>query len=156
MPSFSSLLVVHHEQSCYPILIGKILLFCCVSNSLLQLFFIKTPLLFSQASEESEKMDEDSKIIEELRETSEHQRVQISRLEQALKQAIRDQDEIKMSNNNELKNAKEIIDELNRKLMSCKSTINAKNMEVLNLQTALGQYYAEIEAKVMFLISSCQ
>ncbi|KAK4411453.1 Golgin candidate 4 [Sesamum angolense] len=52
-----------------------------------------------------------------------------------------------MSNNNELKKAKETIDELNRKLASCTSTIDAKNMEVLNLQTALGQYYAEIEAK---------
>lgn len=93
-------------------------------------------------------MDEDSKIIEELREISEHQRVQISRLEKALKQAIAIQDEIKMSNNNELVKAKETIDELNRKLTSCISTIDAKNIEILNLQTALGQYYAEIEAKV--------
>ena len=30
------------------------------------------------------------------------------------------------------------------------STIDAKNTELLNLQTALGQYYAEIEAKVVF------
>ncbi|KAI3444478.1 hypothetical protein Pfo_001143 [Paulownia fortunei] len=103
--------------------------------------------LLEKESEESEKMDEDSKIIEELREINEHQRVQISRLEKALKQAIGSQEEIKMSNNNELKKAKETIDELNRKLTSCMSTIDAKNMEVLNLQTALGQYYAEIEAK---------
>lgn len=93
-------------------------------------------------------MDEDSKIIEELQEINEHQRVQISRLEKALKQAVGSQEEIKMSNNNELKKAKEHIDELNRKLSSCMSTIDAKNMEILNLQTALGQYYAEIEAKV--------
>ncbi|KAL0464858.1 UNVERIFIED_CONTAM: Golgin candidate 3 [Sesamum latifolium] len=103
--------------------------------------------LLEKESEESEKMDEDSKIIDELREINEHQRVQISRLEKALKQAIGGQEEIKMSNNNELKKAKETIDELNRKLASCMSTIDAKNMEVLNLQTALGQYYAEIEAK---------
>lgn len=94
-------------------------------------------------------MDEDSKIIEELREINEHQRVQISRLEIALKQAIGIQEEIKMSNNNEIMKAKEIIYELNRKLTNCMSTIDAKNMEVLNLQTALGQYYAEIEAKVI-------
>ncbi|KAL2233841.1 UNVERIFIED_CONTAM: Golgin candidate 4, partial [Sesamum indicum] len=99
-------------------------------------------------SEESEKMDEDSKIIDDLREINEHQRVQISHLEKALKQAIGGQEEIKMSNNNELKKAKETIDELNRKLAGCMTTIDAKNMEVLNLQTALGQYYAEIEAKV--------
>ncbi|KAL3829700.1 hypothetical protein ACJIZ3_018502 [Penstemon smallii] len=103
--------------------------------------------LLEKESEESEKMDEDSKIIEELRETNEHQRVQISRLEKALKQAIGNQEEIRMSNNNELKNAKETINELNRKLTSYASTIDAKNMEVLNLQTALGQYYAEIEAR---------
>ncbi|XP_011093074.1 golgin candidate 4 isoform X1 [Sesamum indicum] len=103
--------------------------------------------LLEKESEESEKMDEDSKIIDDLREINEHQRVQISHLEKALKQAIGGQEEIKMSNNNELKKAKETIDELNRKLAGCMTTIDAKNMEVLNLQTALGQYYAEIEAK---------
>ncbi|CAI9764862.1 unnamed protein product [Fraxinus pennsylvanica] len=103
--------------------------------------------LLEKEAEESEKMDEDSKVIEELRETNEYQRVQILHLEKALRQAIGSQEEIKMSNNNELKKSKETIDELNRKLASCMSTIEAKNMEVLNLQTALGQYYAEIEAK---------
>ncbi|PIN20186.1 hypothetical protein CDL12_07148 [Handroanthus impetiginosus] len=103
--------------------------------------------LLEKESEESEKMDEDSKIIEELREINEHQRIQILRLEQALKQAIGSQEEIKLSRSQELKKAKETIDELNRKLTSCLSTIDAKNVEVLNLQTALGQYYAEIEAK---------
>ncbi|KAL2461517.1 Golgin candidate 4 [Abeliophyllum distichum] len=103
--------------------------------------------LLEKEAEESEKMDEDSKIIEELRATNEYQRVQILHLEKALRQAIGSQEEIKMSNNNELKKSKETIDELNRKLASFMSTIEAKNMEVLNLQTALGQYYAEIEAK---------
>ncbi|KAK6162253.1 hypothetical protein DH2020_002094 [Rehmannia glutinosa] len=115
-------------------------------KALQQLNRLKQHLL-EKESEESEKMDEDSKIIEELREINEHQRLQISRLEKALKQTIGSQEEIKMSNVNELKKAKETIDELNRKLTSCMSTIDAKNMEVLNLQTALGQYYAEIEAK---------
>ncbi|KAH6829972.1 golgin putative 4 [Perilla frutescens var. hirtella] len=103
--------------------------------------------LLEKESEESEKMDEDSKVIEELRGINEQQRVQIIRLEKALKQAILSQEEIKVSNSNELVKARETIDELNRKLDSCFSTIDAKNMEVLNLQTALGQYYAEIEAK---------
>ncbi|KAL6507219.1 hypothetical protein OROHE_022118 [Orobanche hederae] len=103
--------------------------------------------LLQKESEESEKMDEDSKIIEELREINEHQRIQISRLDKALKQALGSQEEIKMSNINELKKATESIAELNRKLTGCMSTIDSKNMEVLNLQTALGQYYAEIEAK---------
>ncbi|KAL7158824.1 hypothetical protein ABFS83_02G169000 [Erythranthe nasuta] len=115
-------------------------------KALQQLNRLKQHLL-QKESEESEKMDEDSKIIEELREINEHQRVQISRLEKTLKQAVGSQEEIKMSNNNELKKAKEITDELNRKLSSYASTIDAKNMEIRNLQTALGQYYAEIEAK---------
>lgn len=102
----------------------------------------------SQESEESEKMDEDSKVIEGLRGINEQQKVQISRLEKALKQAMLSQEEIKMSNSSELVKAKETIEELNRKLTHCFNTIDAKNMEVLNLQTALGQYYAEIEAKV--------
>ncbi|XP_042053929.1 golgin candidate 4-like [Salvia splendens] len=103
--------------------------------------------LLDKESEESEKMDEDSKIIEELRGIIDQQKVQISHLENALKQAISRQEEVKMSNNSEHAKAKEVIDDLKRKLSNCYSTIDAKNMEVLNLQTALGQYYAEIEAK---------
>lgn len=93
-------------------------------------------------------MDEDSKIIEELRETIEHQRAHILHLEKALKQAIANNEEVKVVGNNEIRKSKELIDDLNKKLANCMSTINAKNVELLNLQTALGQYYAEIEAKV--------
>lgn len=93
-------------------------------------------------------MDEDNKIIEELREKNEYQKQQMLHLQKALKQAIASQDEVKIVNNNELQKHREIIDDLNRKLTSCISTIDAKNVELLNLQTALGQYYAEIEAKV--------
>ncbi|KAL0008445.1 hypothetical protein SO802_009947 [Lithocarpus litseifolius] len=103
--------------------------------------------LLEKEFEESEKMDEDSKIIEQLRENNEHQRAQILRFEKALKQAIASQEEIKMSNNNEILKSKDIIDDLNKKLANCIAIINAKNVELLNLQTALGQYYAEIEAK---------
>ncbi|KAL7238992.1 hypothetical protein ACSBR2_004982 [Camellia fascicularis] len=103
--------------------------------------------LLDKESEESEKMDEDSKIIEELREKNEFLKLQKLNLEKALKQAIASQEEVKMTNNNELQRYEEIIDDLKRKLTSCMSTIDAKNVELLNLQTALGQYYAEIEAK---------
>ncbi|XP_022770506.1 golgin candidate 4-like isoform X2 [Durio zibethinus] len=98
-------------------------------------------------SEESEKMDEDSKIIEELRESNEYRRAQIAHLEKALKLAVANQEEVKMMNNNEIQKSKEIIDDLNKKLANCIRTIDSKNVELLNLQTALGQYYAEIEAK---------
>ncbi|KAK9910294.1 hypothetical protein M0R45_034262 [Rubus argutus] len=103
--------------------------------------------LLEKESEESEKMDEDSKIIEELRQANDHLRAQIVHLEKALKKAIASQEDVKMINNNEIQKSKELIDDLNKRLASCMSTIDAKNVELLNLQTALGQYYAEIEAK---------
>lgn len=93
-------------------------------------------------------MDEDCKLIEELRENNEYQRAQILYLEKALKQAVASQEEVKINNNSEIQKSKELIDDLNRKLANCMRTIDAKNVELLNLQTALGQYYAEIEAKV--------
>ncbi|KAF5464372.1 hypothetical protein F2P56_014451 [Juglans regia] len=115
-------------------------------KALQQLARLKQHLL-EKESEESEKMDEDSKIIEQLRENNEYQKAQILHLEKALKQAITSQEEIKMINNHEIQKSKEIIDDLNKKLAHCLATIDAKNVELLNLQTALGQYYAEIEAK---------
>ncbi|CAN4111521.1 unnamed protein product [Withania somnifera] len=87
--------------------------------------------LLEKEMEESEKMDEDSKIIEELRQNNEYQLAQTLQLEKALKQAIAGQEDIKTK----------------EKLANCLNTMEAQNVEVLNLQTALGQYYAEIEAK---------
>ncbi|KAK4339336.1 hypothetical protein RND71_040798 [Anisodus tanguticus] len=103
--------------------------------------------LLEKEMEESEKMDEDSKIIEELRQNNEYERAQILQLEKALKQAIASQEDVKTLNDNELRRSKDTIDELNKKLANCLNTMEAQNIEVLNLQTALGQYYAEIEAK---------
>ncbi|KAK9145192.1 hypothetical protein Sjap_005095 [Stephania japonica] len=97
--------------------------------------------------EESDKMDEDSKLIEELRENCEYQRSQILHLEKALNQAIAGQEEVKKINSDELKKSIEKINDMEKKLANSMSTIDAKNMELLNLQTALGQYYAETEAK---------
>ncbi|KAK2406944.1 golgin candidate [Trifolium repens] len=102
--------------------------------------------LLEKASEEAEKMDEDSKIIEELRDSNNYLRAQISHLERTLKQAIASQEELKIAKNNEILKSREIIDDLNKKLTNCLSTIDSKNIELSNLQTALGQYYAEIEA----------
>ncbi|KAK6804601.1 hypothetical protein RDI58_002385 [Solanum bulbocastanum] len=103
--------------------------------------------LLEKEMEESEKMDEDSKIIEELRQNNEYQRAQILQLEKALQQAIASQEDVKTLNYNELRKSKDTIDELNKRLANCLNTMEAQNIEVLNLQTALGQYYAEIEAK---------
>lgn len=68
-------------------------------------------------------------------------------MEKALKQAIEGQEEVKKINYDELQKSKEIVNELQQRLASCAKTIDAKNNELLNLQTALGQYYAESEAK---------
>ncbi|KFK37397.1 hypothetical protein AALP_AA4G251800 [Arabis alpina] len=106
--------------------------------------------LLEKETEESDKMDEDSRLIEELRQTNEYQRSQILGLDKALKQAIANQEEIKSSNDHEIQKSKGIIEDLNQKLANCLRTIDSKNVELLNLQTALGQYYAEIEAKEYF------
>ncbi|XP_065859773.1 golgin candidate 4 isoform X2 [Euphorbia lathyris] len=115
-------------------------------KALQQLARLKQHLL-EKESEDSEKMDEDSKIIEELRTNNEYQRAQILKLEKALKQAIAYEEEVKMTNHNDIQKSKEIIEDLNKKLANCMMTIDSKNVELLNLQTALGQYFAEIEAK---------
>ncbi|KAL1329077.1 hypothetical protein AAHE18_12G014900 [Arachis hypogaea] len=103
--------------------------------------------LLEKEAEESEKMDEDIKIIEDLRQSNDYLRAQVSNLERTLKQAVLSQEELKMANNSEVLKSREIIDDLDKKLSNCIRTIDAKNHELLNLQTALGQYYAEIEAK---------
>ncbi|KAJ6955449.1 golgin candidate 4-like [Populus alba x Populus x berolinensis] len=103
--------------------------------------------LLEKESEESEKMDEDIKIVEELRQSNEYQKAQILHLEKALKQAIAGQEEVRMMSNNEIQKSKEKIEDLNKRLANCMSTIESKNVELLNLQTALGQYFAEVEAK---------
>ncbi|XP_023639487.1 golgin candidate 4 isoform X1 [Capsella rubella] len=106
--------------------------------------------LLEKETEESEKMDEDSRLIEELRHTNEYQRSQILGLEKALTQAMANGEEIKSSNDHEIRKSKGIIEDLNLKLANCLRTIDSKNVELVNLQTALGQYYAEIEAKEHF------
>ncbi|KAI3829253.1 hypothetical protein L1987_03371 [Smallanthus sonchifolius] len=115
-------------------------------KALQQLNRLKQHLL-EKESEDSEKMDEDSKIIEGLRENNEMLKAQIRHLEKSLNQAVADQEEVKLTNNIELQKSKETIDDLNKKVVSLRSMIDVKNVELLNLQTALGQYYAEIEAK---------
>ncbi|GAB2211551.1 hypothetical protein Drorol1_Dr00024868 [Drosera rotundifolia] len=92
-------------------------------------------------------MDEDSKTIEELRQTVEHQKLTIVKLEISLQQAYASQEEVNSANASELQKSKELIEDLREKLGGCMRVIDAKNIELSNLQTALGQYYPEIEAK---------
>jgi len=103
--------------------------------------------LLDKDLEDQEKMDEDSKLIEELRVICEQQRAHIVQLERALKVEITKQEENKRIINEEHQRSNEQMEELKYKLASCTSALESKNVELLNLQTALGQYYAESEAK---------
>ncbi|RLM61188.1 golgin candidate 4-like [Panicum miliaceum] len=103
--------------------------------------------LLDKDLEDQEKMDEDSKLIEELRVICEQQRLHIMQLERALKAEIAKQEENKRIINEEHQRSNEQLEELKYKLASCMSALESKNVELLNLQTALGQYYAESEAK---------
>ncbi|CAO2163500.1 unnamed protein product [Urochloa humidicola] len=103
--------------------------------------------LLDKDIEDQEKMDEDSKLIEELRVNCDQQRAHIMQLERALKVEIAKQEESKRIINAEHQRSNEQMDDLKSKLASCMSALELKNLELLNLQTALGQYYAESEAK---------
>ncbi|KAL5682500.1 hypothetical protein ACJX0J_008885, partial [Zea mays] len=103
--------------------------------------------LLDKDLEDQEKMDEDSKLIEELRVVCEQQRAHIMQLERALKVEMAKQEENKKVISEEHQRSNEQIENLNYKLASCMSALESKNVELLNLQTALGQYYAESEAK---------
>ncbi|XP_072990030.1 golgin candidate 3-like isoform X2 [Typha latifolia] len=103
--------------------------------------------LLDKELEDSDKMDEDSKIIEELQAICEKQKSHILQLERALKQELATKEEIRKRNNDELQKTNEAFIELRKKLATCMSALESKNVELFNLQTALGQYYAESEAK---------
>ncbi|KAJ6334587.1 hypothetical protein OIU76_007960 [Salix suchowensis] len=64
-----------------------------------------------------------------------------------MKTVIARQEEVRIMNNSEIQKSEEMIEDLNKKLANCMSTIESKNVELLNLQTTLGQYFAEVEAK---------
>ncbi|KAJ3683382.1 hypothetical protein LUZ60_013609 [Juncus effusus] len=93
-----------------------------------------------------EKENEDS-IMEELEIKIEDQNSRIVQLERALRQETVKKEEIKALKDQEIQKLNELVNGLNRKLASCVSNLELKNTELVNLQTALGQYYAESEAK---------
>jgi hypothetical protein len=82
--------------------------------------------------------------------TVENQKAHIARLERALRQEMSKKEEIKTLREEEIQKSNELINNLRQKLSSCMSSLESKNTELVNLQTALGQYYAESEAKVTF------
>ncbi|KAG0459649.1 hypothetical protein HPP92_022777 [Vanilla planifolia] len=106
--------------------------------------------LLDKELEEEDKMDEDIKIIEELRAMTEYQKAQLLHLENALTLERAKMEELKKLKKDELHRSNETVKELDRKLTNCMRVVDAKNVELQNLQTALGQYYAESEAKERF------
>ncbi|XP_044430466.1 golgin candidate 3 isoform X2 [Triticum aestivum] len=103
--------------------------------------------LLDKDLEDQEKMAEDSKVIEELRVICEQQRAHIVQLERALKVEMTKQEESKKTINDEHSRSNEQIEDLQYKLANCMNALESKDQELLNLQSALGQYYAESEAK---------
>lgn len=95
-------------------------------------------------------------MIEDLQANCEQLKARVLQLEKTLKQEIAKKEEFRKLKNDELHKLNEVIDDLKQKLANCLSIIDSKNVELLNLQTALGQYYAESEAKVSsFYLCSC-
>ncbi|KAL5229731.1 hypothetical protein ABZP36_028507 [Zizania latifolia] len=103
--------------------------------------------LLDKDLEDQEKMDEDNNLIEELRAICGQQRAHIVQVERALKFEMSKQEESKKIINEEHQRSNEQITDLKYKLANCMNALESKNLELLNLQTALGQYYAENEAK---------
>ncbi|CAA7408692.1 unnamed protein product [Spirodela intermedia] len=103
--------------------------------------------LLDKELEESDKMDEDSRLIEELRASIATQRAHILKLEKALNQENAKNEEAQRTKNDELRQANEIINGLKQKIANYANILESRNAELQNLQTALGQYYAEAEAK---------
>lgn len=103
--------------------------------------------LLEKELEDSEKMDQDSARITELQAQLDARNDRVLQLEKFLARAIANQEEIKKSNIDELQKANEVISDLRQKLAGCVSVLESKNVELQNLQTVLGQYYAESEAK---------
>ncbi|KAL3680815.1 hypothetical protein R1sor_023771 [Riccia sorocarpa] len=96
---------------------------------------------------DSEKMDQDSEQIADLQARAESNFARALHAEQALSQALSELSESRRQAKEEARRTSEEIEALQRKLSSCISAIESKDIELSNLQSALGQYYAESEAQ---------
>lgn len=103
--------------------------------------------LLEKEQADSEKMEQDSKHITELEEKADGSMVRAMRLEQTLAQTLQKQAEVNKKFNEHLEEANQEITSLKRKLAACLNASESKDSELQNLQAALGQYYAECEAK---------
>jgi hypothetical protein len=96
----------------------------------------------------SEKMDQDREQIAELKVRTEVSESLVVQLQQALNQAHTELAEVTKSSADGLQQSSKEILVLKQKLASCIAALDSKDIELSNLQSALGQYYAESEAQV--------
>lgn len=97
---------------------------------------------------DSEKMDQDSEQIADLQARADSNLARALHAEQALSQALSELSEAKRHSKEEYRRTSEEIEALQHKLSSCLAALESKDVELSNLQSALGQYYAETEAQV--------
>ena len=93
-------------------------------------------------------MDNDSILIGDLELRVKTAEDLVGQLQQALAKC---QDDLAQANrNNDLKsmNTNEEIQLLKQRLQACSEALESKDIELANLQSALGQYYAESDAQV--------
>ncbi|CAK9201943.1 unnamed protein product [Sphagnum troendelagicum] len=95
----------------------------------------------------SEKMDQDREQIAELKVRTEVSESLVVQLQQALNQAQTELAEVTKSSADGLQQSSKEILVLKQKLASCIAALDSKDIELSNLQSALGQYYAESEAQ---------
>lgn len=103
--------------------------------------------LIEKEQSDSEKMEQDSKHITELKEKADASIMRAMHLEQTLAQTLAKQADASKKKNEQLEALNQEILNLKKKLAACISALESKDGELLNLQAALGQYYAESEAK---------
>jgi chromosome segregation ATPase len=117
--------------------------------------YVLNPLChLGQERADSEKMDLDSEQIADLQARADLSTARAVKSEQALSVALADLREARKHSKEELSRATEEIEILQQKLASCIAALESKDVELSNLQSALGQYYAESEAQVKsFLVS---
>jgi hypothetical protein len=94
-------------------------------------------------------MDQDSEQIADLQTRADTSTARAVKAEHSLAVALADLNEARKVRKEELSKATEEISMLQQKLASCIAALESKDVELSNLQSALGQYYAESEAQVI-------
>ncbi|KAG0629532.1 hypothetical protein M758_1G110700 [Ceratodon purpureus] len=103
--------------------------------------------LLDMESSTSEKMDNDSILIGDLELRLKTAEDLVGQLQQAL---AKSQDDLAQANRNNDSKSRDTNDEiqlLKQRLQACSEALESKDMELANLQSALGQYYAESDAQ---------